>query len=97
MSRYSSTNITNRFDGKRVYQTTRYTKIKESDNDIYIIAKNTDRLDQLALRFYNDASLWWIIAKSNNINGTLSVEDGRQIRIPSSYRDILSDISNNIQ
>ena len=45
-----------------------YPKIKPSDNDLYIISESSDRLDILASKYYNDQSLWWVIATANNLN-----------------------------
>jgi hypothetical protein len=53
------------------------------DTDIYIISNSTDRLDLLANTYYQDPTMWWIIAKVNNIGkGTLNVAPGIQLRIP---------------
>jgi len=50
MNRYTSNNNNTfkRYDGKRVFRTTRYPKIPIGFNDIYIIASETDYLDTLA-------------------------------------------------
>jgi hypothetical protein len=69
-----------------------YPKIKPSDNDIYVISESTDRLDILALKYYNDKSLWWIIATANNLNdASYSIEPGKQLRIPSNLNAIMND------
>ena len=69
-----------------------YPKIKPSDNDIYIISDSSDRLDILALKYYNDQSLWWIIATDNNLNdASYSIESGKQLRIPSNLNKIIND------
>lgn len=82
MKRITSS-VTKRFDGKRVYTSNRLAVIPVSDNDIYIIANEDTKLDFLAYKYYNDASLWWLIAKANNVgNGTYSVAAGTQLRIP---------------
>ena len=41
------------------YKTTIYSFIPESDNDIWVITQNGDRLDNLAHQFYGDSNLWW--------------------------------------
>ena len=70
-----------------------YPKIKPSDNDLYIISESSDRLDILASKYYNDQSLWWIIAVANNLNdASLSIEPGTQMRIPSNVSKILNDL-----
>ena len=67
----------------RKYQTTVYDKVPEDNSDIYVIAQEGDRLDNLAWEYYSDPTLWWIIARANNIGkGTLFPEVGIQLRIP---------------
>jgi hypothetical protein len=80
--------------GKKYYQTTIYPKIKATDDDLYIISEDGDRLDLLANKYYKDKNLWWVIAVANNINdGTFYVEAGRQLRVPSDITTILNDLS----
>ena len=70
-----------------------YPKIKAEDNDIYIISEISDRLDLLAYKYYGDSDLWWIIAVANNLNdASLSIEVGKQLRIPSDIGKILNDL-----
>lgn len=92
MNRYtpSENNIFKRYDGKRVFRTTRYPKIPVDFNDIYIVANETDYLDSLAHRFYRDSTLWWIIAQANGIKATLKAPTGVQIRIPQNIEDIIN-------
>jgi hypothetical protein len=65
MSRYNTTNkyTTNR--RRPHYGTTKYPVIPLSSSDIYVITQEGDRFDQLALQYYGDSSLWWVIACSN--------------------------------
>ena len=42
-----------------------------------------DRLDMLAHQFYGDVSLWWYIAKANNLN-SINVPAGKSVVIPAS-------------
>lgn len=82
----------NRFQNKEIFKTqtgTRYftnviyPEIPVSENDTYVITADGDRYDTLAQQFYNDSSLWWVIA-SANVSKTdgLAVEKGIQLRIP---------------
>ena len=89
-SRYSFANVFRTKDTKRRYfESTIYPKILPTNDDIYIIAEDMDKLDTLAYKYYGDARYWWIIAVANNINdGTLYLEPGRQIRIPSNIGEI---------
>lgn len=90
MKRYSSTLVKTRYDGKRVYGTTYYPTIIESDNDQIIIANENDSLDILAYRYYKDPTLWWILALANNLGkGRLSVPPGILLRIPTNINQII--------
>jgi len=93
MNRYISNknNVFNRYDGKRVYRTTRYPKIPYYTNDIYVVANETDYLDSMASKYYGDATLWWIIAQANGIKATLKAPTGTQIRIPQNIDTIVSN------
>lgn len=92
MNRYiqSDNNVFSRYDGKRVFRTTRYPKIPVSLNDLYIVATETDYLDSLAYKFYKDSTLWWVIAQANNIKATLKAPTGIQIRIPRNIEQIIT-------
>ena len=80
MARYNSTKISSK-DKKNYYNTTIYVKVPKSDTDRYFIAQEGDRCDNLAFRFYGDASLWWFIAKVNNLT-TMNIPAGTSLRIP---------------
>ena len=84
MSRYQNTK-SSPVSGKGFMKkdTTIYQNIPETNNDIFIITQQGDRLDTLAFQFYEDPDLWWYIAKANHIN-TMNVEAGTSLRIPSS-------------
>ena len=91
MRRYESTPIKRRWDGKRVFLTTRYPDIKPSDDDSFVISSDGDYLDTLAYKYYGDPTLWWIIALANNLGkGKLSVEPGLQIRLPADINNIIT-------
>jgi hypothetical protein len=90
MKRYESTQVKNRWDGKRVYFTTQYPVINPRDSDIIIISSDADYLDSLAYKYYGDPTLWWVIALVNNIGkARMSVPPGLQLRIPTSINEIL--------
>ena len=82
MSRYDNTKIVE-VDGKRVKKTTLYENVPKTNDDIYVMTQYGDRLDLLAHQFYGDSSLWWFIAKANNLKFN-TVEIGTTLRIPSS-------------
>jgi hypothetical protein len=77
---------------KQYFESTIYPKIKPTDNDIYIISTQSDRLDLLASKYYGNTSYWWIISVANNLNdASLSIEPGRQLRIPSDISSVLNE------
>tara|TARA_R100000234_G_scaffold85021_1_gene54110 strand:- start:763 stop:1032 length:270 start_codon:yes stop_codon:yes gene_type:complete len=82
MSRYRNTKIT-RKNEKSYYKTTIFDKVPKSNNDIYVITQYGDRLDLLAYEYYGDVSLWWYIARANDLN-TMIVPENIQLRIPGS-------------
>ena len=87
MSRYLSTRLkTNENSGKKTYSTTIYQEVEEKNDDMYFIAQEGDRCDNLANRFYNDSTLWWFIARVNNLN-TMNIPIGTSLRIPATTKD----------
>jgi len=82
MSRYEHTKRSK--DKKRninKYGTTIYNKVPERNDDMYFIAVEGDRCDNLAQRFYSDPNLWWFVARVNNLK-TMNVPAGTSLRIP---------------
>ncbi len=96
-SRYKYTSVKTTKKGKRVFRPTMYPKIPIQDSDVFIYPKFGDRLDTLAQKYYEDTSLWWIIAKANNLDEAhIGLEVDKQIRIPiniSFITNILKDMS----
>lgn len=92
MNRYDSVNINKDSNGRRYKVTTVLPIIEVSLDDTYIIGQVGDRLDNLAFKYYGDSSLWWIIARANNIGkGDFTVPIGTQIRIPANQYDIIKN------
>lgn len=88
-SRYKNTETRITRDGRRVYRSKIYPDIPLSDTDIYVVTETYDRLDTLAYQYYQDASLWWIIASANNIHDApFGLTDGTVLRIPTNYIEI---------
>ena len=82
MSRYENTKITiNKKTNKSKYNTTVYDVVEEKNDDMFFISQYGDRCDLLAQRFYSDVSLWWFIARVNNLK-TMNVPAGTKLRIP---------------
>lgn len=89
MGRYDKRNKIEKLkDGRIVYQSAFfYQKIPKFGNDIYIVTQEGDRLDTIANQFYGDSSLWYIIARANNIHDpSFAVADGTTLRIPQNYQ-----------
>ena len=83
MSRYEDIEKRKSLDGKVYKRNTIYPEIPPSIDDIYIKTTGGDRYDTLALQFYGDSSLWWIISSANNSErASLVVKPGVQLRIP---------------
>jgi len=78
-----------------MYATSHYPEIPLTENDIYVYTSQGDRYDLLALNYYGDSSLWWIIASANpNIDlMTLVIPEGIQIRIPGNFSEVVREFS----
>ena len=93
-SRYQNNKVQKLKDGRQVYRTKIYPNIPLKDTDIYIVSQEGDRLDTLAYQYYDDQSLWWIIATANNIhNASFAVEDGTILRVPQNYLEIINNFN----
>lgn len=81
-------------DFKRRYTVVKYPSIPLGETDLYVYTTKGDRFDILALSYYGDSSLWWIINRANSSQSSDSLYPrvGAQIRIPAPQRvtEILS-------
>jgi hypothetical protein len=85
--------------GSVYYQTNIYPTIEPTNDDYYVITTAEDRLDLLAYDFYQDSSLWWVIASANALPGdSIYPPAGIQLRIPTNLPEILTsyNIQNNV-
>jgi hypothetical protein len=85
-----------KIEGKLVYVTSRYPEVPMSYNDIYVYTTQGDRFDTLALQYYQDSSLWWIISIANTDKfnqSTLIIPEGLQIRIPANYGEVIRNFA----
>jgi len=91
MNRYKVSTIVNNAKKIESDGTTKYVRRLSTimypdfttDNDTRILSQEGDRLDLLAKEFYGDETLWFMIAKANNLGkGSLDVPAGQIIRIP---------------
>lgn len=98
-SRYQSVSITKaNITGSTYYQTNIYPKIPPVNNDYYIVTTVGDRLDLIAYDFYQDSSLWWVIASANSLPGdSIYAPVGIQLRIPTNLQTVINEynIANN--
>jgi len=93
MSRYNSTPEIRDTKNIKRRGTTIFPVIPASSSDIYIETTSLERLDKLAHTFYDDESLWWIIAAANGLGkGSLVIPSNTKLRIPSKIgmQDILT-------
>ena len=93
MARYSNILTTTTPDEKQIYKTVRYPEIPRSFSDIYVYTTIGDRYDTLALQYYQDSSLWWIISIANGslVQNSLTPPMGTQLRIPSNPTPYLTE------
>ena len=95
MARYSNISILKTQEKKNIYANIKYPDIPLSESDLYILCNSTDRYDKLALSYYGDSSLWWIISIANNA----SSQDGLfppldvYIRVPQNPVGIISNFN----
>lgn len=73
---------------KRRYTAVKYPSIPLGEADFYVYTNQGDRFDILALNYYGDSSLWWIINRANSSqpSDSLYPRVGAQIRIPAPQR-----------
>ena len=77
---------------KRYYQNLLDPTIERQADDIYVVCSIGERLDLLASKYYQDATLWWIISAANPElrKDSLYIEPGTQIRVPRDYLAVLN-------
>lgn len=84
MSRYSSTRIEQLPNEPRRYLVTKYPEISLGSQDYYLYTTQGDRYDTLALTYYGDSQLWWVVAIANSFleQDSLIPPRGIQLRVP---------------
>jgi hypothetical protein len=93
-SRYRNSKTKKLYDGRTVFRPKIYPNIPFRDDDVYVATELGDRLDTLAYDFYEDSTLWWIIASANNIHGAkFAFEPGTVLRIPQNYIQIINNFT----
>ena len=93
MNRYSDITILKDQNGPRYYATVKYPQVPLSEQDIYVITTQGDRLDLLASQYYGDPTLYCVISIANEIltQGSLNIPEGTQIRIPQDLTAVLTE------
>jgi len=93
MNRYQNIPIIKNSTGTRYYKDNKYPRISLSVDDIYVETTIGDRFDLLALQYYGDSSLWWIISIANETlpQNSLYIPVGSQIRIPINTSNIINN------
>ena len=91
--RYDSAKVRRNKDGTRYYKPTIVPNVPIKDSDIFVYPVYGDRFDTIAQRYYNDSTLWWIIAKANELSrGEISADPLKKLRIPTEIDDILESV-----
>lgn len=92
-SRYQNVPITKvDVTGSTYYQTNIYPEVPPVNNDYYIVTTIGDRLDLIAYDFYQDSSLWWVIASANSLPGdSIYAPVGIQLRIPVNLQTVINE------
>ena len=91
--RYDTAKIRKDKNGTRYYKPTVVPNVPIKDSDIFVYPIYGDRFDTIAQRYYNDSSLWWIIAKANELSkGQISADPLKKLRIPTEIDDILESV-----
>ena len=94
--RYNNVKTNIDVNGVRYYSPTMVPNIPIKDSDIFIYPVFGDRLDTLANRYYDDPTLWWIIAKANEIgSGRIGLDMEKKLRIPTEISDIIELVESN--
>ena len=91
--RYDTAKVKKDKNGTRYYKPTVVPNVPIKDSDIFVYPIYGDRFETIAQRYYNDSTLWWIIAKANELSrGEISPDPLKKIRIPTEIDDILESV-----
>ena len=91
--RYDTAKVKKDKNGTRYYKPTVVPNVPIKDSDIFVYPVYGDRFETIAQRYYNDSTLWWIIAKANELSkGQISADPLKKLRIPTEIDDILESV-----
>ena len=83
MNRYKKAESKKDSEGNRFRSLPVYQNVERTRQDLYILSKETDRLDLLSHKYYGTPKYWWVIALANKLGkGSLYCKAGIQLRIP---------------
>lgn len=83
-NRYSNIPTIQKTGKGKVYDSVLLPNVDANDSDIVVMTVQGDRLDLLANEYYQDPSMWWVIALKNDMTEIdLSMKEGIILRIPS--------------
>lgn len=92
MNRYETISTVRNESKTRYYRTNIYPQIPLSENDLYVIATESDRYDLLAYTYYQDVTMWWVIPVANNLAcDSLYPPPGLQLRIPVDLYEVVQN------
>lgn len=92
MGRYSTSKVIRDDNSKRKLTTTIIPSDFTSESKVLIEITTPDRLDKLANIFYNDSTLWWVLAAANQLGkGTMWIPAGTIMEIPD-ISSVMTDI-----
>lgn len=80
--RYKNNNVLKDNNNKKYYSSWERISVPKKQDDIYIIWKDPLTTQNLAYKYYNDSTLWWIILLANNKKLESGFFSGEVIRIP---------------
>ena len=79
-------------DGTTYFDLPEYPDIPSRTDDLVHVTADGDTLPLIALRYYDDTVLWWVIALVNDLDlPTQDLVPGIELRVPSP-RFVLSDL-----
>lgn len=97
MNRYATSKPIKDSNEKRYQSSLIFPVLPLRNTDTYIITTSLERLDKLSSTFYQDASLWWVIASANGLGkGSIMVPPNSRLRIPdaANLQQIINDLNN---
>ncbi len=68
--------------GNEKLETNSNESIPYTNKDIYVSLQANERLYELAFKYYGDSTLWWFIAKANDLLLPYNISSDIILRIP---------------